>query len=114
METDILASTTGEGNEMANPITTPTAQVIGNNENACATLVSSVTSAIMLFTTPMFPLNAPCRHRLAMKTSHTSQLNVDTRQRVRTGGGLVVPEDESQERAREAKCEDRSYRTSKA
>jgi hypothetical protein len=30
------------------------------------------------------------------------------------GGGIVVPEDESQERAREAKCEDRSYRASKA
>ena len=33
----------------------------------------------------------------------TSQLTVDTQQRFSTEGGIVIPEDERQERAREAK-----------
>jgi hypothetical protein len=43
----------------------PTAQVTGINEKPRAMFDSSVSSAIMLFMTPMFPLSIPCRQRLA-------------------------------------------------
>ena len=50
--------------EMMNPIMYPTDQATGGIENPRATLVSSVSSAIMLLTEPMCPFNTPCKHRL--------------------------------------------------
>src|SRR5579863_7238205 len=47
---------------------------MGSNENPFATLVSSVSSDIMLFTTPMLPFSAPCRERLATKVCQGHEL----------------------------------------
>ena len=42
----------------------PTTQVNGINEKPRAMFVSSVTSAIMLFMTPIFPFSIPFKQRL--------------------------------------------------
>jgi hypothetical protein len=44
----------------------------------------------------------------------TSQVGVDIQQGISTGGGVIIPEDEGQERTRETKGEDRHNRASKA
>ena len=49
---------------MTNPITYPTDQATGGIENPRVMFVSSVSSAIILFTAPMCPFNVPCKHRL--------------------------------------------------
>jgi hypothetical protein len=46
------------------PTETPSAHVTGISAKACAMLVESVNSPIMLFMTPVFPLSSPLRHRL--------------------------------------------------
>lgn len=46
------------------PSVVPLAQTRGRNANACAILVESVISAVMLFIMPMLPLSAPFRQRL--------------------------------------------------
>jgi len=44
----------------------------------------------------------------------TSQRDVIDRQRIRTGGGVIIPDDERPERTGEAKREDRSDGTREA
>ena len=54
-----------EKRDVGNPMVPPTAQVTGINEKARAMFVLSVSSAIILFMTPVFPLSAPCKQRLS-------------------------------------------------
>jgi hypothetical protein len=49
----------GQRNLETYPIVDPPAQPMDKNENACAILVSSVSSPRRLFTMPTFPLRAP-------------------------------------------------------
>jgi hypothetical protein len=51
--------------DIGNPIVPPTAQVTDNNEKPRAMFVLSVSSAIILFMTPVFPLSVPFKQRLA-------------------------------------------------
>ena len=53
-----------EGSNKSNPMVLAMAQVIGINEKPFAMLVSSVSSAIILFMIPVFPLSIPFRQRL--------------------------------------------------
>jgi hypothetical protein len=50
---------------VAYPIVTPTAQMRGMSPDAWALFVESVSSPIMLLTTPMFPLSKPAMQRLS-------------------------------------------------
>ena len=63
---------------------------INKNENPRTTLVSSVSSAIMLFMTSMFPLSAPCRQRLRWK-EQVRQRTVRGLRRTRRHLKMIAP-----------------------
>ena len=49
-----------------NPVVEPTNHTIGMNANACAILVKSVISPIMLLSTPELPFMSPAKQRLKL------------------------------------------------
>ena len=51
------------------PIVAPTAHAIGMSPDTWALFVESVSSAIMLLATPMFPLRKPAIHRLSERSA---------------------------------------------
>jgi hypothetical protein len=56
-----------ERSYISNPTVLPTAQVSGTNEKPRAMFVSSVSSAIILFMTPIFPFSIPFKQRLGKR-----------------------------------------------
>ena len=59
---------------ISDPRVPPTAQVTGIKEKPRAMFVSSVSSAIILFTTPAFPLSIPFKKRLAKLSNRSMYL----------------------------------------
>src|SRR5258708_33623647 len=65
----------------------PTAQVTDMNENPRAMFVSSVSSAIMLFITPAFPLSIPFKHCLWPNTVRVDYSLGPSRTHLKTSAG---------------------------
>lgn len=63
----------------------PAHHTMGMSEKPCAMLDASVSSPIMLFMTPVFPLSIPARHRLCAGGGGVSKQSGDAQ----SGGGHV-------------------------